>query len=486
MTLYRWGWPAVAVAGAASLGLYAAWVLVPPGTVYFGGDQARLFEQASDLLHGHMVYTGPYSKGDRFHPGPAYFFLIAAAQLLSGGGIVGTTLITSAIKALTVAALSLLTYRLFGSVVLAAAAPFTVAVSYWFVLYLKIEWNPAIVLPFFALGAWAALEAAAGSAVGLVTCVLAISVAVQSHLAVAPPGAVLLTAALGAFLIARRDGRRTALWATGLAAALLWLPAAIDAVRHRGGNAWRIVRDLGATDERQSLAEAWTFTRGLIDSALPFGRATDELVLALSAVALAAGALWWRGRRPQVVWLTVMLAGAWGSFVWSVLRIPGEIENYYLIHLWIVLAVTLAGGAGVLVEAAGTTAARKELAAGVLVAAWCVAAAPSAHMTWLRFSVPTWNPYPLEQQLAIIDVIEAREPARRALPIDYYPAFSGFGPSFDVLLRRAGYTPQPHRGIGAYRVLSRREYDALGGAPVDGGQALLENDTYVLEFIPTR
>ena len=79
-----------------------------------GGDQARLFDRASGILHGHMVLTGPYSKGDRFHPGPAYFYLLAAACAAGGGSLAAATMITSAIKAGTVATLALLTYRLFG------------------------------------------------------------------------------------------------------------------------------------------------------------------------------------------------------------------------------------------------------------------------------------------------------------------------------------------------------------------------------------
>jgi hypothetical protein len=231
------------------------------------GDVAVLESTIRDTLGGHQL-LGPYSHFGWFHPGPAYFFVMAPVYWVFGESaramFLGAFLV-NAVCALAIVVV--IRWRAgewaarWGALVVAGLLFFTQTS----VLVLYNPWNPAVLaLPFLLVMVLAA-AAATGSTLSLVWAGLVGSFVIQSELGTAP--AVLAVLVVGAALWgwaqwrraqwrkraasqssapqrprwARHSRHLVALTGSAVLVVLLWVPPLIQQTTRTPGNVGRIV-----------------------------------------------------------------------------------------------------------------------------------------------------------------------------------------------------------------------------------------------------
>ena len=206
----------------------------------------------------HTPLLGAYSRYGWAHPGPALWYVLAPWYRL--GGQRSATLLAGVFLldvAAVVTALGVLLRRAGARVTIVAGAlliPLLVGIG---TNDLLIPWNArAYVLPLIALTvlAWSA-------GLGDDRWTLAAVVVVGGLVAQAHAGTLLLVALCTVWALAglrHRADRRSVLAYAAVAAAIVWLPAIVDAVAHHGGNLGTLIGfSLGGDGPRAGYGIAW-------------------------------------------------------------------------------------------------------------------------------------------------------------------------------------------------------------------------------------
>jgi hypothetical protein len=226
------------------------------------GDVAVIESAIRDTLGGHQL-LGPYSHFGWFHPGPAYFYVMAPLYWVLGGNaralFLGAFLINVGCAVAIVAVLRARAGEWparWAALIVGGLLFFSQASS----LSLYNPWNPALLaLPFLLVMVLAAV-AATGSTVSLLSAVVVGSFLIQTELGTAP--AVLAVLVVGAVLwgvaawgrrtaspvtgnwramLSRPPRRLVALIGGGLLVVLVWVPPLIQQTTQTPGNAGKIV-----------------------------------------------------------------------------------------------------------------------------------------------------------------------------------------------------------------------------------------------------
>jgi hypothetical protein len=281
------------------------------------GDSALIAIRARDVLGGGpggdmpllgMWASTSWSVGfDMNHPGPLLYALLAVPAALVGGGgglVVGTAVLNAA----SVAGIFVVSRRVGGDTVAAAAMAVTALLCWSFGSAVLIEpWHATtVLLPFvcFVTLIWAVVS---GDRACLPWAVVVGSLVLQTNLSYAVLVPALVVAAaivVGVHARGAGDDRRGALVALGVSlavGALCWAPVLVEQVTGEGGgNLSRLRRSLGETTETlgvtdgvRSVARVWALppwwarlSYGEAFALGPFGNPLPSL--AASAAGLAA------------------------------------------------------------------------------------------------------------------------------------------------------------------------------------------------------
>jgi hypothetical protein len=229
------------------------------------GDFSLTELQTQDIGHN-WVELGPYSRDGWFHPGPALFYALAPIYRLLGSAAVNLHVAALAVNAGAIAGMGFVARRRGGlPLLLITLVAVALAVRTLGVDPIRMAWNPWMaVLPYglVLLLVWAM---ACGERWALPAAVVAGTFAAQTHVgyvALALPlvvlGAVWLVVATPA-----GDRRRLVVpaLAGGAAAAVMWLPPAVEALTNDPGNARTVVswfREGGnGPEEASTLSAGW-------------------------------------------------------------------------------------------------------------------------------------------------------------------------------------------------------------------------------------
>jgi hypothetical protein len=218
--------------------------------------------------------VGNYSRVGFHHPGPAYFYILAAGQFvfhdamhMVSGPYNGQLLALVVLAAIVLAFATRIVYRLTGSV-LAAATAF--ALLFWYSAanhMIGDNWFPFLYMPAFLLMLLAAAALAAGRTAELPPFVIAAMLLLHGHISfVMFVGVTTVVVSISWYRVRRgmvRDEylqhRRLVLTALALLALLL-LPVVLNVVLHypgEWGNYYRFVTDSKNTP--RSFGDVWSF-----------------------------------------------------------------------------------------------------------------------------------------------------------------------------------------------------------------------------------
>jgi len=386
------------------------------------GDVAIMETAIRDTLGGHQL-LGPYSHFGWFHPGPAYFYLVAPlywalhqnAQALFLGAFLINALCAIAVVAVIRARAGESAAR-WGALVVGALLFFAHAL---FSLY--SPWNPALLaLPILLMMVLVA-AAANGSTISLLWAAIVGSFVVQTELGTAPTALAVLVVGAGLWGWAawrRRDEkvatgrtrRRTVLAATGVLLGLVWVPSLIQQTTQSPGNIRQIVtffehpptdQEAGGTHTRMQAFRGVAYyatTVPLKSEETPCcepnqfngpGSTYTGRYLGFGVgvlVALGVAVVGWRRRDRFAMALGAVSVVAAGSAVVATTQVVGPVYEHLV---WWTMAVFIPGsiGAGVLAlgwlrtSAGGrSSAARVRTAASVLLVAG--SAVPCLALAW--------------------------------------------------------------------------------------------------------
>jgi hypothetical protein len=363
---------AIATAAVAAMSplLLLLSVLVGGGPKTVSDDIALLVLSARDALHG-GVLVGPYSRYGWHHPGPSYFYLLAAPVRLWHGPT-GLYVAVALIVAICAAGIALLVRRGAGegagwvsagvaSLVVAGVGATTV----------RNPWNPYVVSFPALLSVVGCALGAAGVPGALLWGAVAGSFAVQTHVSTAPVvgGVFVIAAAARAFpylvagarrLLRRapRGSRRTTSWwrpETVVASVLLvaaWAPPLWDEL-FRTGNLHSIWRFFTTSHPGHGWGDSWRTVAAVVGATLfqhhaAVGEnvpplhpvAVTILFVALAVAAIGAGVL---RSRPVAVWMGALALVAGVLAVVSVTRVVGPTFRYLVVWMAVLPALALIG-----------------------------------------------------------------------------------------------------------------------------------------------
>jgi hypothetical protein len=338
-------------------------------------DIAVIELYARDALAGKLL-VGPYSRFGWHHPGPSYFYLIAPSYALAGQQPAALAAGAAAIMTAAVALIAWTAARSYGSMVTAALLASIAAYLVRLPDLATSPWNPhVIVMPMIAMIVVSAVVACGDLALLPISVFLA-SFVVQTHLALAPLAASVVTvSAIAGLSDARRRAQytrsvrpvRLTVW---VMIALWFLPAAEQAA-HTPGNVtllWRFfVSNPSMGQPLAAAARAWAaildaplgstiqLAGGSSFEAVPLVRSLVVGLLQLLAVGIAAV---WSARKGyrQLAWLAVLGLVASIVGLWSVTRIQGRImdhEIFWLTGVCVLNLSVVAGTAGLWVRRHG-------------------------------------------------------------------------------------------------------------------------------------
>jgi hypothetical protein len=356
------------------------------------GDVAVLESTIRDTLGGHQL-LGPYSHFGWFHPGPAYFYVMAPVYWIFGESaramFLGAFLI-NAVCALAI--IVVIRWRAgewaarWGALVVGGLLFFSEASS----LSLYNPWNPALLALPFLLVMILAAAAATGSTLSLLWAGLVGSFVIQSELGTAP--AVLAVLVVGAALWGwavwrkragsaatapalppwtRPSRHLVALAGSALFVVLVWVPPLIQQTTRTPGNAGRIVsffehpptaQEAGGRHTRgQAVRGVAEYAATLPLKADPFpccepnqfagpnSAYTGRLVILGGGVLVGVGLalIGWRRRHQLVMALGAVSVVASGAAVVSATQVVGPLYEHLL---WWTTAVLVPAwiGAGLL------------------------------------------------------------------------------------------------------------------------------------------
>lgn len=330
------------------------------------GDLA-LIETSVRAVGSRSVLLGPYSQWGWRHPGPLYFYLLAAPYRLLGSNYWGLFVGSVLIAALSALGVVLLAARR-GGRGLAVWSAAVVLVFLGAAGELAVDaWNPRVTMLPFALALMLAWTAAARDLWAVPIFAAVATFVVQTHLeyglSLGAVAVALLAVVAWDARRSRRDAttwpsrRRTLRWTAGLTAAILaalWLPALVDQVLHDPGNAHAIVSFFGSHSGDHSLG-AGARQVGAFLGAIParvadgttlHGAAARTLVswptLVSTGALMGAALVAWRRQARDLALLVGLVTLVLGCSVISVSRIVGPISEYLVawiaaigIPLWI-------------------------------------------------------------------------------------------------------------------------------------------------------
>lgn len=208
-------------------------------------DLAVIDLRVRDVWSTNVPLAGAYSRFGWAHPGPFLFWAIAPVSLLAGQAAWATLVGAALLQGAALAWGARLAWRR-GGVALVLGWLVLVALAYGATgpRFLLEPWNPHVAYAFFLLLLLYGWVIVSGAHPHLLGITVVASCLVQLHVGYVPLAAVVGGAA--AITVIRQRRRRGAslldvVRAPLLAAAVLWLPVAVDAVLDPPGNLARIV-----------------------------------------------------------------------------------------------------------------------------------------------------------------------------------------------------------------------------------------------------
>lgn len=303
------------------------------------------------------------------HPGPWSFWLIRPFHLLSGGRSWGMELGSALLNAAAAIGSLWIARRVGGvRVQLAVAALLAIAIRGYGLSVLTHPWNPYFPLLLWIvvlLAAWAVLS---GDHRMAIVVVVVGTIAAQTHVPYLLPAISMSALALGTLAL-RRD--LPVLLASVGAAAVFWLPAAVDQLRRDPGNISMLIDHFtGDTDEATIgvVQGSGVFLRHLdlpragfemfrsSDAFLQVSGETGGIALGglvvfvvwIAAVVIAA-----RRRHVPLIRLNVVLSVALAVEWFSMTRIFGKIWFYLTLWAWgtaLLVLLSIAGTAYVVLR----------------------------------------------------------------------------------------------------------------------------------------
>jgi hypothetical protein len=359
--LRRW-WPEAFAVTIVGLPFLAAIVRTFRGTTRLGGDHA-VTELAVRAVGTHAVLVGPYSRFGWRHPGPLFFYALAPFYWLFGAG--GRAITAGAILIGLAAAGAILVFaRRRGGPALMLWTALVVALLIWHIDEAAWStWTPYVtILPAaaFLVAAW---SVACRDRWALPVVALVGSFVVQTHVAYLPVivgvGLVALVVCVTTLIRRRaslRPWRLPGAIAVGLTV-LVWIPPAVDVVRHDPNNLSRLIdfredprafeneawgrersSRAASSTETHTVDEGWrAATRGLggfLDGRAErfdddvSGRGASWASLVAVAAVVGAGALAVRRRRREVVALIGLLVVAFAASVYAASDVVGPLFAY--------------------------------------------------------------------------------------------------------------------------------------------------------------
>lgn len=307
---------------------------------------------------------GAWSRFGWQHPGPILFYLLAIPYRLAGTAPIGLQVGAAIINAAAIGGCLALVRRHGAAAIWLMALALGVLQLGFDANLLRDDWNASMVVLPFALLIVAAIEARDGSRAALAVVPIAATFVAQTHVAYV----VLSLPALGFWVEAVRHrwadraARRRAIWAT-VVAAMCWIPVAIDALAHAGGNLRKIVDySLGS----HSGAAGFSVATKLVGTATSLsGRAVNglhesifytlipTLTAALPGIALVglAAVVLWRGAQAPFRRAAGLLLLTWLVGYIATARISGPLYPHLVWWLvpmavlswWCILTSALSG-----------------------------------------------------------------------------------------------------------------------------------------------
>ncbi len=401
------------------------------------GDVAVLESTIRDALGGHQL-LGPYSHFGWFHPGPAYFYVMAPMYWVFGESaramFLGAFLINAACA---LAVVAVIRWRAgewaarWGALVVAGLLFFTQTS----LLVLYNPWNPAVLALPFLLTMVLAAAAATGSTLSLVWAGLVGSFLIESELGTAP--AVLAVLVVGAALWGWALWRRLAAapltapqrprWAgpprhlvalagSALLVVLVWVPPLVQQTTRTPGNVGRIVAFFehpptapqagGQHTRGQAVRGVAEYAATLPLKADPFpccepnqfagpnSAYTVRLVIFGGGVLVGAGVavIGWRRRQQLAMALGAISVVASGAAVVSATQVVGPLYEHLLWWTTVVLVPAWIGAGLLVLDFVGkrqggplSRPAGRRIISGVL-AVGC--AVPCLALAWSLFRDP--------------------------------------------------------------------------------------------------
>ena len=298
------------------------------------GDFSLTELQTRDIGHN-WVELGAFSRDGWFHPGPALFYALAPIYRLLGGAAVNLHVAALAVNAAAIAGMGFVARRRGGlPLLLVTLVAVALAVRTLGVDPVRMAWNPWMaVLPYglVLLLVWAM---ACGERWALPAAVVAGTFAAQTHVGYVALALPLVILGAVWLVVATPAGERRRLvvpaLVAGAAAAVMWLPPAVEALTNDPGNARTVVswfREGGnGPQEASTLSAGWNVAVTSQWSVLPewaFGNRPPTLAQTPAALA---------DPRPPVLLLVVAAA----SLYLVRRRVPGAVQ---LVAVWAVATV---------------------------------------------------------------------------------------------------------------------------------------------------
>jgi hypothetical protein len=325
------------------------------------GDTALLEIGVRRLGHDPLL-LGPYSRFGWNHLGPAPFVALAPVYWLFGGDSLALPVGALAVNAAAIVGIAVLAWRRGGAPLLAwALVLVALLVRLLGMDVVRDSWNPRLGILPLALLILLAWSVACGSRWSLPVAVGTGSAIAQTHLGLGPVVGVLLLGSVVLLLTRVRRGLLRPLLVTGLVAAVLWAPAALEELSNDPGNLSTLRTYL--QEERETPGER----AGAEIAAAQLGRLPASVVgielgedgglatggpgwpAAVSAGALAVAAVVaWRRRLPDVLRLVPLVALFAAASVFAAANIDGERYAYLVtwvtvggFALWLAVAAAL-------------------------------------------------------------------------------------------------------------------------------------------------
>lgn len=347
------------VAAAVSLPLVVAAVVAVRSDWVASSDWALLELRIRDVGSGDTPLTGPYSRYDWYHPGPAMFWLLAPVYRLAGSDAGAMYAAAAVLNIVAVVGACVVARRLGGRPLLVVVGVVLAIAAAGGASEYADPWNPYLIVLPLVLFLLAAAAMAAGDPWALPVAVAAGAFVVQSHVGNAVVVAAVGIAAVVSLAVVRRrhaptDGglpvaRR---WAVaGVSAAVvvaMWSAPVVQQITGDPGNLGEIAAYFTSEPDEPAagLSELptvlglelgplapWMGVEEPVDRASQLDDTSGWWALPLLAGLAVAVVVGWRRRHRGVLALTGMAIVATAAGALATTRITG-ITYPYLLRFW--------------------------------------------------------------------------------------------------------------------------------------------------------